>query len=548
MAAVVMAAGLALTLMVVPVAAQTNPLIASAQVSADQTTLTVTGLNFLPPPPAIPFPGTTAVPPTISLALTQMTVTAASATSVTATLPGALAAGTYLLGLVRSDQEVAVFHLTIGAIGPAGPAGSPGPAGGAGADGAPGPAGPVGPAGPAVSMTTGARNTPFGESALSSLTTGERNSAFGHEALTSLTTGSRNLAIGYNALTSLTTGGDDAEADRNTALGYRTLESLTAGEDNVALGARAMTDLTDGDENTSLGYRTLVNLGTGNYNVAVGSRSLTELTAGDENTSIGYGALIANTGGTNNIALGYQAGNVNTAGSNNIYIGHAGAAADESGRIRIGTPATHTETHLSGTVHATAFVGDGSALTNLPSQGEQGLPGPQGPSGPAGLVGPLGPAGPVGPVGPQGETGPAGPQGPAGLDSGASVRYAWRDEGNEESMSGGAAWVSTGNRFAITTSADDAKLLILGSQHVYNPTGRRGVSYRVVARPAAPDRGPRWRSWSTQRASDSTSVTGSGLHSGPDPCGWPAWMGTLLRVAWIVRSPEGNSGTRSITP
>ena len=130
-------------------------------------------------------------------------------------------------------------------------------------------------------MTTGARNTPFGESALSSLTTGERNSAFGHEALTSLTTGSRNLAIGYNALTSLTTGGDDAEADRNTALGYRTLESLTAGEDNVALGARAMTDLTDGDENTSLGYRTLVNLGTGNYNVAVGSRSLTALTAGD---------------------------------------------------------------------------------------------------------------------------------------------------------------------------------------------------------------------------------------------------------------------------
>ena len=68
---------------------------------------------------------------------------------------------------------------------------------------------------------------------------------------------------------------------------------------------------------------------------------------------------------TERVALGYEAGNVNTTGRNNIYIGHAGAAADESGTVRIGTAATHTETHLSGTVHATAFVGDGSGLTNL---------------------------------------------------------------------------------------------------------------------------------------------------------------------------------------
>lgn len=33
--------------------------------------------------------------------------------------------------------------------------------------------------------------------------------------------------------------------------------------------------------------------------------------------------------------------------------------------IRIGTPSTHFRTHLSGTVNAPAFVGDGSALTTV---------------------------------------------------------------------------------------------------------------------------------------------------------------------------------------
>ena len=97
------------------------------------------------------------------------------------------------------------------------------------------------------------------------------------------------------------------------------------------------------------------------------------MTAGSRNTSVGYATLTANTGGANNIALGYEAGSVNTTGSNNIYIGHAGAAADESGLIRIGTPATHTETHLAGSVHATAFVGDGSGLTNLDVAGGGGV-------------------------------------------------------------------------------------------------------------------------------------------------------------------------------
>lgn len=96
----------------------TVPLIASAQVSADQSTLTISGLNLVTA-------GTEGTP-SVSLALTPLPVTGSSATSVTATLPSPLGAGTYLLLLSRSDQRVATFYVTVGAVGPQGP---PGPAG-----------------------------------------------------------------------------------------------------------------------------------------------------------------------------------------------------------------------------------------------------------------------------------------------------------------------------------------------------------------------------------------------------------------------------------
>lgn len=80
-----------------------DPLIASAKVSSDLSTLTVSGLNFM-------IDGST---PSVSLALTALPVTAASATSVTATLPGSLEAGTYLLLLTRGDQQAAAFYVTV---------------------------------------------------------------------------------------------------------------------------------------------------------------------------------------------------------------------------------------------------------------------------------------------------------------------------------------------------------------------------------------------------------------------------------------------------
>lgn len=82
-----------------------DPLIASAAVSADRATLTVSGLNFT----------TDGAPPSVSLALTPLPVTASSATVVTATLPVPLEAGTYLLLLTRGDQQTVAFHVTVDA-------------------------------------------------------------------------------------------------------------------------------------------------------------------------------------------------------------------------------------------------------------------------------------------------------------------------------------------------------------------------------------------------------------------------------------------------
>ena len=211
--------GLALTVMAAPAAA-TPPLIASAQASADQTTLVIAGVNFVVAPTDTEDPGAGAArPPGVSLALTPLPVTASSATSVTATLPAMLPAGTYLVVLARSDSELAVSYLTVGAVGPRGSPGTAGPAGPAGRKGMPGAIGPAGPAGPAAEFTARADaegNLAVGLEALHALTTGRLNVALGGDALRHNTSGLLNLAVGSSALR----GDSRSHPLANTAVGF----------------------------------------------------------------------------------------------------------------------------------------------------------------------------------------------------------------------------------------------------------------------------------------------------------------------------------------
>ena len=228
-------------------AAANPPLIASTVMSSDKTTLTIRGVHLgLDAAETEDCATLTSPAPQVTLEATALTVTASCRTQVTATLPTGLVAGTYLLTLQRSDQEIAVFYPTFGAAGPQGAAGPAGPAGRIGAPGRNGPPGATGPQGPAFTATDARSNTALGTSALGSNTTGQSNTAIGPQALAGSTTGSTNVAVGGIALQ------NNTEGSSNTAIGYASLRQ-SLGSFNIALGFRAGQSHIAGDNNIYIG-------------------------------------------------------------------------------------------------------------------------------------------------------------------------------------------------------------------------------------------------------------------------------------------------------
>ena len=236
----------ALAALVAPVAAQ-PPMIASTSASADQTTLTIKGVYLVADSAGSEDCATlSATPPEVVLEATTLTVIASCRTKVTAMLPPKTWRGTYLLMLERSDEEIAVFYPTFGAVGPQGVAGPAGPPGRVGPPGRTGLPGPAGLQGPAFTATDALDNTKLGPSALGSITTGRSNTAIGPRALFAGTTASENVAVGINALHVTTTGSS------NTAIGHYSL-SRSTGSFNIAVGFRAGQEHIVGDNNIYIG-------------------------------------------------------------------------------------------------------------------------------------------------------------------------------------------------------------------------------------------------------------------------------------------------------
>ena len=352
-------------------------------------TLTITGSGFLKKN----------VPAKVRLGGIYLTLTASSATSLTATLPASIVPGSYPLGLVHNanendDDDRAELDVTLGNTGPQGPVGltgDTGPQGPIGMTGPAGPAGPVGPQGPPgifpndgtgdywvgsmkVNATFdlpttlsssvgvinqngsrlihsyGTNNFFAGRNAGNFTMTGIHNTAIGISALLSNVGGSSNTANGFSALASNISGSN------NTAIGFRGLQVNTTGSSNTASGNAALSSNTTGDGNTASGSFALYTNTTGSNNTANGNNALENNTIGINNTAIGSFALNRKTTGNNNIALGYGAGFFLNTGNNNIFIGNVGAPAD-TGIIRIGTPGTQTAAFMAGISGATASGG-----------------------------------------------------------------------------------------------------------------------------------------------------------------------------------------------
>ena len=189
--------------------------------------------------------------------------------------------------------------------------------------------------------------------------------------------GSQNLLFGFGNFAYATSG------DNNTAIGFMAISS-SDGSGNTAVGSNAMRQgqtNTDGSYNTAVGVRALTNGDDGDYNTAIGASSI-EKVEGDNNSGLGNRTLFNTTTGDANTAVGSNAGDTNTTGSNNTLIGSNSdvgsnnltnataigynAIVDASNKIRLGD-SNVTLVETSGTVSASAFVGDGSGLTNLPA-------------------------------------------------------------------------------------------------------------------------------------------------------------------------------------
>ena len=207
-----------------------------------------------------------------------------------------------------------------------------------------------------ASVTTGQKNTGYGDDTLDVLTSGNYNSMFGYASGRLIEGANTNTGMGYNVFYSAVTGdANDAfgyqslwtlnGGSYNSALGYQTLRSLTTGQYNLGIGHQAGFSMTDNVDNLAIGRQALYSaISGGDYNIAVGGTSLNTLTIGTRNVAIGYHSLFAVDTGEHNVAIGVHSGE-SALGSGNVFLGYA-SGANEAGSNKLYIANSDTATPL----------------------------------------------------------------------------------------------------------------------------------------------------------------------------------------------------------
>ena len=243
-----------------------------------------------------------------------------------------------------------------------------------------------------LSTSGSGENTGIGQEALQSITIGQGNTAIGRNALRGNTLGSANTAIGWGALRNISSG------NLNIAIG-REAGLLTTGENNILIGNRGVAGewntirlgdsthtktLLSGDVtiNSDLTVNTDTLFVDGSADrVGIGT-SAPNFSLHVEETGDGAGRVlslnrqaISNTNlqevsfnlDPTNAVFNLDVGGPGNSGTR-IHLGDQSTGSNDVtmlGNLGIGTTTPATKLDVVGTVTATAFVGDGSELTNL---------------------------------------------------------------------------------------------------------------------------------------------------------------------------------------
>ncbi len=176
-------------------------------------------------------------------------------------------------------------------------------------------------------------------------TTGDVAITAGNLTLPDTNTGGTHGRIIFNANTFIQ---DYPTGSANFMAGFLVGNTSMTGTGNNGIGGGVFSMLTSGGENCGFGHTSLQTIKTGNRNSAYGEGSLNGMDSGNNNCAYGFESAWLVSSGSNNSAYGQLAGSAWTgADSNNIAINNIGVLGD-SGKIRIGTNATHTATFIAG--------------------------------------------------------------------------------------------------------------------------------------------------------------------------------------------------------